>query len=60
METNVHIFEDENVFSVDFGDKWPEKWSYSIFPHPLITVDYDDNGNIIAIEAFGQAAKGRI
>jgi hypothetical protein len=33
------------------------EWSYSKFPHPLITVDYDAEGNPFKIIAVGSKAK---
>jgi hypothetical protein len=49
--------------TLDGGDVFvitidPESdWSYSRFPHPLITLDYDRDGNLIQIVAVGPEAK---
>lgn len=31
------------------NDDQTGEWSRSEFPHPLVTVDYDDNGNVLKV-----------
>jgi hypothetical protein len=33
------------------------KWSYSKFPNPLVTLDYDAEDNLIAISVIGKGLK---